>query len=209
MVHLSEILKYKQENVRFLKVWTDGPNSQFKNKYVMEAIEMLSEVYNIKIIWNFSATSQVTLKQTAADKESIINNLQDFYNTVMHSSVKVTCMPVDEFQVHVENLGLQKLFESVQPISDITKYHYIEFENKNVILKYYFSQRQNPPTTTNDAAPLEINDNSKLSVSKIVAVHIKSEKQKDAINIYMTEITDIDKKDVCLKYMVRAGNKYL
>ena len=90
----------------------------------------------------------------------------------MHSSVKVTCMPVDEFQVHVENLGLQKLFESVQPIPDITKYHYIEFENKNVILKYYSSQRQNQPTTTNGAAPLEINDNSKLSVSKIVAVHI-------------------------------------
>ena len=29
-------------------------------------------------------------------------------------------MPVDEFQVHVENLGLQKLFEAVQPIPDIT-----------------------------------------------------------------------------------------
>ena len=25
----------------------------------------------------------------------------------------------------------------------------------------------------------------------------------------MTEITDIDKKDACLKYMVRAGNKYV
>ena len=45
----------------------------------------------------------------------------------MHSSVKVTCMPVDEFQVHVENLGVQKLFESVQPILDVTKYHHIEF----------------------------------------------------------------------------------
>ena len=45
----------------------------------------------------------------------------------MHSSVKVTCLPVDEFQVHVENLGAQKLFESVQPIPDVTKYHYIDF----------------------------------------------------------------------------------
>ena len=104
MVYLSEILKYKPENVHFLKVWTDGPKSQFKNKYVMVAIEMLSEMYNIKIIWNFSAASHgkglvdgvgATLKQIAADKvrrlESIINNLQDFYNPVMHSSVKVTC----------------------------------------------------------------------------------------------------------------------
>ena len=81
-------------------------------------------------------------------------------------------MPVDEFQVHVQNLDLQKLFELVQPILDITKYHYIEFENKNV-LKYYSSQQANQPTTTNDAAPLEINDNSKFSVNKMVAVHIK------------------------------------
>ena len=90
----------------------------------------------------------------------------------MHPSVKVTCMPVDEFQVHVENLGLQKLFESVQPILDATKYHYIEFENKNV-LKYFSSQQANQPTTTNDGTPIEINENSKFSVDKIVAVHIK------------------------------------
>ena len=66
----------------------------------------------------------LTLNRIATDKvhrrESIINNLQDFYNSVMHSSVKVTCMPVDKFQAYVENLGLQKLFEAVQPIPDIT-----------------------------------------------------------------------------------------
>ena len=39
VVYLLEILKYKPENVHFLKVWTNGPNSQFKNKYVMGAIE--------------------------------------------------------------------------------------------------------------------------------------------------------------------------
>ena len=40
-------------------------------------------------------------------------------------------------------------------------------------------------------------------------MHIESVKQKDAINIHMAETTDIDKKDVCLKYMVRAGKKYV
>ena len=48
VVYLLEILKYKPENVHFLKVWTDCPNSQFKNKYVMGAIEMLSEK---KTLW--------------------------------------------------------------------------------------------------------------------------------------------------------------
>ena len=128
----------------------------------------------------------------------------------MHPSVKVTCMPVDEFQVHVENLGLQKLFESVQPILDATKYHYIESENKNV-LKYFSSQQANQPTTTNDATPIEINENSKFSVDKIVAVHIKW--KTGGCNQCLhgrdyAEITDIEKKDVCLKYIVRAGNMY-
>ena len=79
---------------------------------------------------------------------------------------------------------------------------FIEVKNKSVI-KYYSSQQANQPTTTNDA-PIEIKDNSKLSVGKIVAVHIK---QNGSINIYIAEITDIE--DVCLKYMVRAGNKYV
>ena len=65
----------------------------------MGAMEMLSEMYNIKIIWNFSATSHgkgpvdgvgATLKRIAADKvrrhESIINNLQDFCNSIMQKA---------------------------------------------------------------------------------------------------------------------------
>ena len=85
------------------------------------------------------------------------------------------------------------MFESVQPIPDITKYHYFEFQNKNVVLNYCSSRKANQPTT-NDAAPIEINDKSKLYVGKIVAVHTEIEKQKGANNIYMAETTDIDKK---------------
>ena len=96
----------------------------------------------------------------------------------------------------MENLGLKKLFEYVQSMLNITRYHYFEFENKIVVLEYYSSQQPNQPKTTNDGAPIEINDKSKLSVGKIVAVHIKSEKQKGTTNIYMEDITDIDKKDV-------------
>ena len=88
------------------------------------------------------------------------------------------------------------------PIKKKKKNCFIEVKNKSVI-KYYSSQQANQPTTTNDA-PIEIKDNSKLSVGKIVAVHIK---QNGSINIYIAEITDIE--DVCLKYMVRAGNKYV
>ena len=54
-----------------------GPNDRIKKKYTLSAIEMLSEMYSIKIMWNFNATSHdkglvdrigPTLKRIAADK---------------------------------------------------------------------------------------------------------------------------------------------
>ena len=57
VVQLSRTLKYQPENVCFLEAQNGGPNSPFKNKSVMGAIEMLSEMYNIKIIQNFITTS--------------------------------------------------------------------------------------------------------------------------------------------------------
>ena len=64
----------------------NGPNSQFKDKYVMRVLEMLLERH-VRTLWNFSATShskgpvdsiQATLKWTAADKvkriETVINS---------------------------------------------------------------------------------------------------------------------------------------
>ena len=56
VVFVTEILKHKP-GIQLLKVWPDRPNSQFKNKYVMGALGMLSERHNVTIIWNFSATS--------------------------------------------------------------------------------------------------------------------------------------------------------
>ena len=56
IVLLDELLS-KIEHADVLKVWSDGPNSQFKNRYVMEALKLLCVRHNIDIKWNFSATS--------------------------------------------------------------------------------------------------------------------------------------------------------
>ena len=108
----------------------------------MGALEMLSERLNIRIIWNFSATSYgkgpadgmgATLKRTAAGKvkqhKTVINNLHEFYEAVKHSTINVTCLSPDVLHNHVENLGLQKLFETANKIPDITKYHHIELKD--------------------------------------------------------------------------------
>ena len=38
-------------------IWSDGPTSEFKNRYMKTLLSMLSEKYNKPFTWKFSATS--------------------------------------------------------------------------------------------------------------------------------------------------------
>ena len=49
---------------------------------------------------------------------------------------------------------------------------------------------------------------SNLTIGQFIAVHIKSEKHKNTVNIYIAETAEIDEADVGLRYMTHAGNKY-
>ncbi|CAH0559357.1 unnamed protein product [Brassicogethes aeneus] len=45
------------ESVKILKIWSDGPSSQFKNKFIAAVIPVLEDKFGIKIYWNYFATS--------------------------------------------------------------------------------------------------------------------------------------------------------
>ena len=53
----DQILSNTPDEVKHIKIWTDGPASQFKNQYVITSMPMLSAKHNVKLSWNFSATS--------------------------------------------------------------------------------------------------------------------------------------------------------
>ena len=54
---IDQILSNTPDEVKDIKIWTDGPASQFKNQYVMASMPMLSAKHNVKLSWNFNATS--------------------------------------------------------------------------------------------------------------------------------------------------------
>ena len=54
---LDEILQNILSGITEVRIWTDGPTHQFKNRFVMEAMRTLSERHGIQLSWNFSATS--------------------------------------------------------------------------------------------------------------------------------------------------------
>ena len=54
-VFIEKLLELKPQDVKYVKNSTDGPNSLFKNKFVMGTMSMLS--HDVEIEWKFSVTS--------------------------------------------------------------------------------------------------------------------------------------------------------
>lgn len=38
-------------------IYTDGPSSEFKNKYMVKVVNLLSKKYKCKVMWKYFATS--------------------------------------------------------------------------------------------------------------------------------------------------------
>ena len=88
-------------------IWTDGPSSEFKNKYTIEILRRLTEKYNKPFTWKFFATSHgkgtvdgvrgncksIVWQKTFSKGEDciIVQNADEFPNVVSRfvSSTKV------------------------------------------------------------------------------------------------------------------------
>ena len=84
-------------------MWSDGPNNQLKNKYVMGSLDKSSRKHKVQMTWNFIATSHgkrpvdgvgATVKREAGQKihaRQNINNLDDFEKAVANlENIKIT-----------------------------------------------------------------------------------------------------------------------
>jgi len=60
MAYSCEVLEFVKREmpiVNAVNICTDGPSSQFKNKFIFSMLPQLSSVYGIQICWNYFATS--------------------------------------------------------------------------------------------------------------------------------------------------------
>ena len=51
---ISELV---DSSVKVLQLWSNGPSSQFKNRFIATAIPWVDEKYSVKLCWNFFASS--------------------------------------------------------------------------------------------------------------------------------------------------------
>ena len=55
--YIDYLLSTLPKSVKTVSLWSDGPSSQFKNKYIVSMIPVLQKKYGITIRWNYFATS--------------------------------------------------------------------------------------------------------------------------------------------------------
>ncbi|XP_071943945.1 uncharacterized protein [Antedon mediterranea] len=55
--YIDEVLEQLPETVTFVSLWSDGPASQFKNRFIVAAIQPLQAKHKVTLRWNYFATS--------------------------------------------------------------------------------------------------------------------------------------------------------
>lgn len=55
--YLDKTFEDLPERISLVQIWSDGPSSQLKNRFIAAAIPVLQDKLQKNIIWNFFATS--------------------------------------------------------------------------------------------------------------------------------------------------------
>ncbi|XP_063230878.1 uncharacterized protein LOC134535630 [Bacillus rossius redtenbacheri] len=147
IAYIDRLLEELPPSVSDVRIWSDGPSSQFKNRYIAEAMITLANEHKKKISLNYFATShgkgpvdgiggaikrQIWLK--VKSRKSIVHNATDFVNAVDPSSkVHVILMNSEEIVHRNHKLNVPSLVKNCKPFPNIAKTHNSEICNGETI----------------------------------------------------------------------------
>lgn len=145
--YVDRMFEELPENIDLVKIWSDGPSKQFKNKFIAASLPVLEQKYDKKIEWNYFATSHGkgpvdgiggALKRQVREKvlsgECEVRNAAEFVGAVDPKS-KVNTILMDEKQAEerVAALDLLKVWENAPTIKGISGFHHLRVANGKVI----------------------------------------------------------------------------
>lgn len=147
VAYIDKLLQEIPKDVKEVRIWSDGPASQFKNRFIANCLPILEKRYNLKISWNFFATShgkgpvdgiggavKRQVRNSVMRREKIVNNAVTFAEAVSEQSkVKVILMNDEDFCKINEELSLTTVFEKAVVIKNIKKMHKIYVNHFNFV----------------------------------------------------------------------------
>lgn len=148
IVYLYKILLQLPRDVKELYIWSDGPTAQFKNKYIAAAIVLFEELFPIKIVWNFFATShgkgcvdglgavaKHRVKRMVLSRKAVVNCATDFVEAFNSEFSSVKVEEVSESEIATINSDLESdfVFSNAKKVPKITSFHRLQVENGELL----------------------------------------------------------------------------
>ena len=144
------------KNIKKLHIWSDGPSSQFKNRFIAASISWLQKRHTLKIYWNYFATSHGkgpvdgiggTIKRMAAQKvirrEVNTTNAESFYEAINgESNVKMFLVKAEEIRNAIET-HLHAVISTAPVLPGIFSAHYLQHEDGTTNMKPYSTASYN------------------------------------------------------------------
>ncbi|XP_037050033.1 uncharacterized protein LOC119085183 isoform X2 [Bradysia coprophila] len=146
--YLFDIVSKVPSTVKVLKVWSDGPNNQFKNKFIGALLKLLEVHFKIKIIWNFFATShgkgcvdgigavvKNRVKRIVKSRKAIVNCAQDFVDSFNSepSTIELIHFSTDDFEKSFKKFQIDATFQDAAPVANIFNSHQFQVVGSKVI----------------------------------------------------------------------------
>jgi hypothetical protein len=137
---VMEVIKTSLPTVRTVNIWTDGPSSQYKNKFIFSFIPKLVDKYSLAVSWNYFATSHGkgphvalggNVKRMAhrqvLSRCTVINDAQSFANAVKmaNTNILVSTMSEETIAARCADLGVEDLWKSAPAIPGTINMHCI------------------------------------------------------------------------------------
>lgn len=147
--YLVKLLSRLPQSVSILKIWSDGPSSQFKNKFIAAIIPILQDKFRIKIIWNYFATShgkgcidgigatvKTIVRKHIRARDCIVNGSSDFVQAFNRtaSQILVEEMTEDNFKKINDDLNTTDVYNHAINVRNISNAHQIQIIDDKIVI---------------------------------------------------------------------------
>ncbi|ESP02132.1 hypothetical protein LOTGIDRAFT_157284 [Lottia gigantea] len=121
---ILDIITDKFPTVRTADVWTDGPSSQYKNKYIFALLPRLQDQHAVRIRWNHFATSHGKgpndgigiVHRLIMSRSTVVSDSQSFANALRSSGtlINVVELTEDDIKDKCKMLDVETLWSGLQ-----------------------------------------------------------------------------------------------
>lgn len=147
VLYLYKLLTDMPNTVKTLKIWSDGPSSQFKNKFMASFIPLMEKEFDIKIFWNFFATShgkgcvdgigattKMIVRKHIRARDCIVNSANDFVSAFnrTETSIKIEEMTATDFEDINTMFGMDDVYNAAKNLREIFSSHQIQVINNQI-----------------------------------------------------------------------------